>query len=206
MSFSSRILTFFFFLGLFGSLSAQRIQAHIDSPKFDSLPSPNINVVKSKNFRPKDWLEVEVRFELKSEDRKQDFADKVTIRWYVVIENPDKRDRKNKYVLIQKEVEHVNVPIGEPIYASVYLSPTAIKRLTGRERASRSTIDRVGGEILIDGNPAYRKSGLFSSKGNPGWWESQSLTAYDKVSLLHKNETPFKFLWWDRYAEIAPQK
>jgi len=36
------------------------------------------------------------------------------------------------------------------------------------------------------------------SKGR--WWDK--LTPYKKIPLLNKNETPFKFFWWDRYAEI----
>ncbi len=187
-------------------LLAQQYKAKVDTPKFDDLPSPNINAGKSKRFKPKDWLEVEVKFRLESKDRKQKFADKVTVKWYVVVTNPSKQRGGTKYVLIEKEINHVNVPIGEDIYSSVYLSPTAVMRISGRDRAGKSIVDRVGGEILVNGMAPVKKSGQFSSKGDPGWWNSGSLSRYTKVPLLNKNETPFKFLWWDRYAEIEERQ
>jgi hypothetical protein len=41
------------------------------------------------------------------------------------------------------------------------------------------------------------------SDKKPFWTlASDNLSRTDKVPLLNKNETPFKFLWYDRYAEI----
>ena len=40
-----------------------------------------------------------------------------------------------------------------------------------------------------------------------GWWNAGSLSDQSsKFPLLNKHETPFKMLWWDRYAEIEEKR
>jgi hypothetical protein len=170
-------------------------KATIDKPDFDDLPSPDNSPGKSKSFKPKDWLEVEakVKIDVRPEP-KVPFIDRVTVKWYVAVENPESRG----FLLLTKDVNHVNVPTDEDVYVSCYLSPSTIKRLTGKDRAGKSSVDRVGIEILWNGV----KVGEASTKGDEGWWNSPSLSRTDKYPLLNKNETPFKIFWWDRYAEI----
>ena len=184
--------------------SAQQFLLDVGKPDFDVLPSPDVGGnTGEKTFRPKDWLEAEVEFTVeKSSDDSVKFADKVTVRWFVAVENPDGKG----HILLKKEVDHINVPIGEPVYSSVYLSPMSIIRLTGSDNAGKSLVESVGGEILINGAAPVKNSGFFSSKGKPGWWTKGGLSAFASVPLLSKNETPFKLLWWDRYAEIEDRK
>ncbi|NWK56272.1 hypothetical protein HW115_11675 [Verrucomicrobiaceae bacterium N1E253] len=188
---------------LFSPLMAQQMaKVSMGDPKFENLPSPQFSVGKNKSFKPKDWLECEVKFNVEmSRDYKQKFIDRVTVKWYVAIEDPQGGKRS---VFLEKEVNHVNVPVGEDIYSSVYLSPAAIKRISGSDRASKRVVKSVGGEILVNGQAAYKGSGIFSSTGKAGWW--RQISRYDKIPLRNKNETPFKFLWWDRYAEIEESR
>lgn len=182
---------------------AQKYIVEVDKPDFDALPSPEVggNTGK-KNFKPKDWLEAEVKFKIKASDDKIKFVDRLTIKWYIAAKNPDGRG----YVLLEKEINHVNVPVGEDIYGSIYLSPTAVMRISGSDRAGKSILSHVGGEILVNGSKPENKTGFFSSKGSPGWWTSGKLARNNKIPLRNKNETPFKFLWWDRYAEIEERR
>lgn len=188
-------------LGLISAASplmAQTGKVDVAKPDFDNLPSPEFSVGKNKSFKPKDWMEVEVKFKIEMpRDYKQKFIDRVTVKWYVAIDDPQ---GGRKPVFLEKEVIHVNVPVGEDVYSSVYLSPAAVKRVSGRNRASKNIVKSVGGEIMVNGQAGYKNSGKFSSTADPGWW--LKLSRYDKIQLLNKNETPFKFLWWDRYAEI----
>lgn len=182
---------------------AQVGKVSLDKPSFDNLPSPDVggNTGK-KNFKPKDWLEVEVKFKVEMpRNYKEKFVDRVTVKWYVAFDDP-RGGRKPVY--IEKEVNHVNVPVGEDVYSSVYLSPAAVKRISGRDNAGKRIVKSVGGEILINGQAAVDRTGLFSSTGKPGWWNQ--ISRYDKIPLRNKNETPFKFLWWDRYAEIEERR
>ena len=191
-------------LSMVSSLSAQAGKVTVDKPQFDSLTSPEVGGnTGRKSFKPKDWLEAEVKFRVEMpSDYTEKFVDSVTVKWYVAAENPAGKGT----ILLEKIIQHVNVPVGEDIYSSVYLSPSAIMRLSGGDRASKGVVKSVGGEILVNGSAAVKKSGYFSSKGKPGWWESEALSRYDKVPLLNKNQTPFKLLWWDRYAELKSDR
>ncbi|MBT8045425.1 MAG: hypothetical protein KJO79_10780 [Verrucomicrobiae bacterium] len=188
-----------------GSVLAQQYKADVDKPKFDELPSPEVGGnTGEKNFKPKDWLEVEVKFKIVSSRREDKFADRVTVKWYVaakVTEGGNTRVR-----VLEKEVNYVNVPLNEDIYASVYLSPSAVMRISGSDNAGKNVVEGVGGEVLVNGIQPVRNSGFFStlSKSKGKWWDSMS--RYNKIPLRNKNETPFKFLWWDRYAEIEERR
>jgi len=174
-------------------LSAQE-KAQIEKPVFDDLPSPEFNSGKNKAFKPKDWLEVEAKVRLPKGQRDELYVDQITVKWYVAVKNKEGKG----FFLLTKDVNHINVPVDEDFFVSVYLSPSSIKRLTGQQRAGKNSVDRVGIEILRGGV----KIAEISSKERPGWWNAPSLARSDKFPLLDKNQTPFRTMWWDRYAEI----
>lgn len=196
----SRTLSMSLIAGLFAvgaaSVSAQA-KFDVDKPEFDDLPSPDLG--GKKKFNPKDWLEVEVAFEIDDVRPKSldGFVDQVEIRWYVAVQNPGGKG----YWLLEKQVTHVNVEIGEEIHASVYLSPASVKRLSGSDRAGKSIVWGVGGEITINGTTE-----TFNSTSTKDFWKSGSLSRTDKVPLLNKDETPFANMWYDRYAEIQKRR
>ena len=183
-------------------LTAQTGKVTLDSPQFDELPSPDVEGNTGlKNFKPKDWLEVEVKMNIEMpKSYTEQFINNVTVKWYVAIDEPGGK----RSVYLEKEVTHINVPVGQDFFSSVYLSPAAVLRISGSDSAGKRVVTSVGGEVLVNGQPAHDKSGFFSSKGKPGWWTQ--LARCDKIQLRNKNETPFKFLWWDRYAEIEERR
>jgi len=195
-------LLFLLGLGLtFSSANAQAIKLSIDDPEFDDLPSPEFGGnTDEKKTDPKDWLEVEVKLNVDAvrPEPKDGYIDRLEIRWYVAVEDPASRG----YFLLEKDVTYLNIPIKEEQYASVYLAPSAIRRLTGSDRAGKGSIWGVAGEVLFNGT----KVAVFSSKSEKEWWKSSSLSRTDKIPLLSKGDTPFKFLWWDRYLQEEPSR
>lgn len=188
-------------------LMAQNFKVELDKPKIEKLPSPDLGGNTGlKSFKPKDWMEIELKFKIEVPAKDKDkvkFADRVSVKWYLAAKKPG---GGRQYILLEKEINHVNVPIGEDIHTSIYLSPGAIMRLTGGDKVSKSDIENVGGEIRVNGAEAYAKSGFFTLKKKPMWWNSGKLSRYDKIPLRNKDETPFKFLWYDRYAEIEVKR
>jgi len=184
----------------------QKAKLKIDKPEFDELTSPDFSgSIESKRWKAKDWLEVELKFKVEAIHPKGDgFVDKLTVKWYVAVLDPEAAAKgKKKYLLLEKEVNHVNIEVDEDMYVSCYISPSSVKRLSGgSDRANKNLISHVGGEILLNGTIV----GNFTSKGKEGWWNSTNLSRSTRIPLLNKNETPFKFLWWDRYAEISEEK
>lgn len=170
----------------------------VDKPKFDTLQSPEFGAAKSKPFKPKEWLEVEAKIKVMMIPvPKSKTCDRLTIKWYLAVKNPEKT---GTYYKLTKEVEHVNIALDEEVYCSVYLSPSAIKRLTGSERANKHLVKSVGMEILIDGQVVATET----EGGKDKWWTSSDdkIAESTLVPLLSKAETPFALMWWDRFAEI----
>ncbi len=191
-----------FTLSFQNTANAQAYKVEPSKPTFDDLSSPDFNVGKQKDFKPKDWLEIEASFKIQmSPEPPSATAESVMVKWYIAVQHPDK---KGAYLLLTKEITHVNVPLNEDIFSSVYLSPASIKRLTGSDRAGKSIVDLVGYEVLINGEKVAQET----SKSQPGWWNTTSdkISRSDTVPLLKKNETPFASMWWDRYAEIQAEK
>jgi len=188
------LITVFGLVLTVGTSFGQAVKIEVSDPTFEDLQSPNIDVSGvSKRWDPKDWLEVEVEIELDARPVPADgYLDRLQIRWFVAVKNPAGKG----FFLLEKEVTYVNIPIKEKVFASVYLSPSAIKRLTGGERAGKNAVEAVGGEGTVNG-----KTEAFSEGLKAGWWKSGSLSRSDKFPLLTKKQTPFATLWWDRYIQ-----
>lgn len=183
---------------LFPIMASAATKVDAGSPKFDDLQSPQFGGTKAKSFSPKDWLEVETEIQvMMAPTPKTKTCDRLTIRWYVAVDNPEKR---GTYLKFTREIEHVNIPLDDKIYCSVYLSPASIRRLTGSDRAGKSAIKAVGYEITVDGAVVASDSSMGGK-----WWSDPKVAAKfadsDAVPLLSKAETPFAAMWWDRYAE-----
>lgn len=200
-SFSITVSAFIAALSV-GSATGQAAKVLGDKPSFDDIPSPEFGGVKSKAFKPKDWLEIEAKLNISlSPEPPTKTCDKITVKWYIAVKNAEK---SGTFLLFTKDIDYVNVPVSEEIYCSVYLSPSSIKRLTGADRAGKSAVEYVGYEVLINGEKVAQET----SKGKPGWWAvaSDKISRSDKVPLLNKAETPFAPMWWDRYAEVSAER
>jgi hypothetical protein len=182
-------------VSLFPAAASAKTKVEVDKPKIDNIPSPQFAGVKGESWSPKDWLKIEARLKVAmSPAPKSNTCDTLTVKWYVAVENPDK---PSTYLKLIKEIQHVNIPLDEDVYACVFLSPASIRRLTGSDRASKNSVKFVGIEVVSDGEPAT------AAIGKDKWWTmpSDKISDSSTVPLLSKAETPFAAMWWDRYAE-----
>ena len=184
--------------GAFG----QSYRVTAEEPQLIELESPQFGVSKSKDFKPKEWLELEAKIKVEMSPEPQSLTcDAITVKWYLAVANPDKA---RTMLLITKEVKHVNIPLGEDIYCSAYLSPASVRRILGAARNAKKVVEYVGYEVVVNGEVKAEQT----NKGRPGWWSvaSPKISRSEAVTLLDKTETPFSHLWWDRYAEVSTQK
>lgn len=182
-----------------GSAFGQAPKVTAEKPQFDDIQSPEFSGGKQKGFKPKDWLEIETKVKVQlNPEPKDKTCDRLTVKWYVAVKNPEKA---GTMLLLTKDIEHVNIPLNEDVYCSVYLSPASIKRLTGFDRAGKNCVEAVGFEILINGSKVAEETSKFKA----GWWNSASdkISRSEAVPLLAKPSTPFSNMWWDRYAEVV---
>lgn len=181
-----------------GSASGQAVKVTTGKASFDDLQSPSFSGGKQKTFKMKDWLEIETKVKvLMSPEPKSKTCDRLTVKWYIAVKDPDKA---NTMLLLTRDITHVNIPLNEDVYCSVYLSPASIKRLTGSDRAGKNAVEAVGFEIIVNGEKVAEDTTRFK----PGWWNAADdrIARSDAVPLLSKSETPFSNMWWDRYAEV----
>ncbi|RYD46114.1 MAG: hypothetical protein EOP85_08070 [Verrucomicrobiaceae bacterium] len=186
-----------------GSAYGQASRVLGEKPAFDDLPSPQFSGGgKDKSFKPKDWLEIETKLKISlSPEPPSKTLERLVVKWYVAVKNPEK---PTSMLLLTKEIEHVNVPLEEDVYCSVYLSPASIKRLTGSDKGGKGAVEYVGYEVLVNGE----KKAEATNKGPDSWWTkpSDKISRSETVPLLKKNETPFSNMWWDRYAEVSAER
>jgi hypothetical protein len=194
---ASASLIFLTATGAFGQASKVTAEKIV----FEDLPSPEFSGGKQKGFKPGDWLEVEAKIKIQlSPAPASNTCEKVTVKWYVAVKNPEKAG----FLLLTKSIDYVNVPLEEDVFCSVYLSPSSIRRLTGSSNGGKRAVEYVGFEVLINGE----KKAEDTNKGKVGWWNAPSdkISRSESVPLLSKTETPFSAMWWDRYAETAVER
>ncbi len=185
-----------------GSAFGQAAKVTGAMPEFDDFPSPKFSTGKDKPFSPKDWLEIEVKLKVQlAPEPKSKTCEKITVKWYVAVKDPEK---SGSMMLLTKEVDHVNIPLEQDVYCSVYLSPSSVKRLTGTDRQGKNAVEAVGYEVFYNGTKVAEETNKFKV----GWWSaaSEKISRNDSVPLLKKSETPFSDMWWDRFAELAPDR
>lgn len=182
-----------------GSAFGQAVKVEAEAPEFDDIPSPQFAGVKNKSFKPLNWLEIEVKLTVAmSPEPASKTLDRLMVKWYVAVKNENK---PGTFLLLTKDIEHVNVPLADQVYCSLYLSPASLRRITGTDRGGKGAVEYVGFEVLVNGS----KVAEGTSKGKPGWWSTPSpkISRSDAVPLLGKSDTPFRDMWWDRYPETS---
>jgi len=179
----------------------KEVLVEVDKVNVELQKTPDFAVpnVKQKRFTPKDWIEIEVDCEAKLSKDEKDKTKKayaeVSFKYYVYFQGtPD--SKKNR--VLTGEVTHVNVPIKEKIHSVMYISPTALIKLTdGSPAVNKAMVQQWGVAVFIDGQEVGRKT----SQNNQEWWTKPGLAATEAL-LLDKTQTPFAPLWADYHMEV----
>jgi hypothetical protein len=174
----------------------------LKDPSIQAQSTPDIKAayVKEKRWKPKDWLEFEIPF-IATAPRGAPSTlttyDQLTFKYYLFLDNPDKKKQR----ILTADVNHVNVPLNEGLASVVYLSPSAVLRLTGNNRVAPGAVTLWAVEVSREGKVVG-----FLSKDGKKWWESPSAPPTEAGVLKNKMETPFAPLWGDYHAEVQSNK
>lgn len=151
--------------------------------------------MKEKRWRPKNWIEVDVEFEIDlppdAGGNKGTYGS-LRMNVYVALQHMNKDGKRE---VAAAEMDLVNVPAGEVCHALAYISPATMKMLFQKDLVTASTdVQGWGVEIFAEGT---RIAGD-SSVGKEPWWETKKdAFAILPGLLLHKSKTPFAVLWGD---------
>lgn len=159
---------------------------------FDAQQTPQFQAAgpDSKNVpNPRDWLEVEVEFEVDGRD--DIVVPELLFRYYIGFTDTNGQGRT-----LTGDVKHINIVPGEEYYSAVYVSPSTLGEITGDFRKFQpSSVKAVGVEIYYNGVIVGGKSTLGGS--NAKFWQATGTSP----GILAKKDTPFALLWIDRYAD-----
>jgi len=162
--------------------------------------SPRFTVeggTKEKRDTQKDWLEIEVEFQATMKGGKDEYVNELEFAYHVYFKSEAK-----VITIYTANVTHINIPVEEPIFSSVYVSPTVLGKIFGKDNAVNPNDVWVAVEVKSQG---ALKGGETNHKSNPPWWQSPNAARMEGM-LLNKSQTPFAFLWWDRYPEVRTQR
>jgi hypothetical protein len=145
-----------------------------------STPEYQVTGGQNKRYKLGKWIEIEIKYETIPAE-----IDELTFKFTALIENK----------LLDGEVTYVNIGKGNEHYASIYISPKAIEKLTGGKPLSPASI----GNVWVEVNKAGQVLGKEAYKNG-----AQPNLPRVTGMLLNKNQTPFAPLFYDRYEEIRP--
>jgi hypothetical protein len=151
------------------------------SPEVVKTPEFNYSGGTQKRYKLGQWLEVETSYETKAE-----MIDELTFNYKVLINGK----------LCVGEVTYVNIPKGHDHYAVIYISPRSLESLMGGKQLNAAAIQGIWVDCTRQGQILATHS---TGKGTvpnvpqmPGF-------------VMNKMQTPFAYLFWDRYEALKPQ-
>ena len=176
-----------------------RIRAADISYQMQQTPQFAVTGPKAKSLtRPREWLEIEVELQLETVDP-TGYIDEMDIEYFVAVTDGNTR----RTVLLTDTLGYLEVNAGERrVYASAYISPASLAKITGKNRPDRNDITAVAAVISA---PGLREPAVVTTGGPDGWWKAEKL-ARVRGMVLPKSQTPFALLWSDRYPRDADYK
>jgi hypothetical protein len=180
------------------------VKVKIKSVQVDEQQTPMLSVtnVKMKRWTPKNWVEVDVEFDIKlPEDaggRKGTYPG-LQMNIYVALQHMTK---DNKREVLTGTLDLVDIPADEPCHALAYISPAALKAIFQKDYVTASSdIQGWGVEILAEGKVVAAKSSI----GKSAWWENKETFSIMTGLLLNKMQTPFANVFGDYDLAIRPK-
>ncbi len=157
-------------------------------------PMMNVTNVKMKRWYPKNWIELDIEFDIKlPEDaggRKGTYGG-MQLNIYVALQHMSK---DNKREVIMGTLDLLDIPADEPCHALAYISPSTLKSIFQKDNVTASSdIQGWGVEFVVEGKVIAAKS----SVGKTAWWEKKEAFAMMDGLLLNKMQTPFAAVFGD---------
>ncbi len=172
------------------------VKARIKTVAVEEQPTPMFNVsnVKTKRWEPKNWIELDMEFDIKLPEsaggRKGTYA-AMQLNVYVALQHMSK---DNKREVITGVLDLIDIPADQTCHALAYISPAALKAIFLKDNVTASSdIQGWGVELIAEGKVIAFKS----SVGNKPWWENKDTFAMMSGLLLNKMQTPFANVFGD---------
>lgn len=178
------------------SQEAPPVKVDVHDLKVGSQQTPQFQAagVTDKRWRPKNWLEVDLEFDIKvpqSEGGRRGSLDAMTVNYYVVLNQTTK---DGKRMVLKGSFNYTDIPAAETCHALAYVSPATLRRTLLKDNfTAAADVQGWGVEVVVDGKRITGKSSI----GNDPWWDKPDAFTMIDGTMLTKQETPFAILWGD---------
>lgn len=160
-------------------------------------PQFNASNVKEPRWRPKNWIQVDVEFEVKlpqSAGGREGTYSGLQMDIYLGL---NQKTKDGKFQALKGTLNLVNVPAGE-CHALAFVAPASMKSILQRDNVTASAdIQAWGVDIKAEG----QRADADASNGKP-WWEGGGEIVFLDGMLLNKSQTPFAPLWGDYDVQV----
>lgn len=164
-------------------------------------PTPQFSAgsVKEKRWRPKNWVEVDVEFDVdvpNSAGGSKGTYPSLQMGIYIALNHTNK---EGKFEVVEGTLDLVNVPAGEN-HVLAYVAPSTMRLVFQKDVVTVSSdVKGCGVEVLAEGKRIAGDTNL----GTGAWWEEKKDSfAFLQGMLLSKSKTPFAPLWGDYDVEV----
>jgi hypothetical protein len=174
------------------------VKVKIKNVEVEEQQTPQLNVsnIKMKRWTPKNWIELDVEFDIelpKSAGGRKGTYTGLQLNIYVALQHMSKETPPRREVLTAT-LDLIDVPAGEPCHALAYISPATLKTIFEKDNVTASSdIQGWGVEFVAEGKVLVAKS----SVGKTAWWENKETFSIMQGLLLNKMQTPFAAVFGD---------
>ena len=147
------------------------------TPEFTTISG----VTQSKRYTLGKWLEIEVEFSCTAR------TPEINFKYFVVLGGQ----------MLTGDETLVDVPAGQSLFTVMYVAPRTITTLLKGQPLTTSNVTNIAVQILRPGINAPAATKLLKD-GPPFYNTFQQVPGF----VLAKPNTPFAFLWWDRYEQV----
>ncbi|WP_395715472.1 Amuc_1102 family pilus-like protein [Prosthecobacter sp.] len=170
--------------------------------KEQQTPQFAVGNINDKRWRPKNWIEVDVEFDIKlppeAGGRDGTFP-AMQMNIYLALQHMTKDGKRE---VLQGTLDLINIPADGPCHALAYVSPATMKNIFQKNTVTASTdVQGWGVEVMIDGERRAQAASI----GRDPWWEKQENFAIMSGMVLSKSKTPFAPLWGDYDVQVQPK-
>ena len=180
------------------------VKARIKNVQVEEQQTPQFNVsnIKMKRWEPKNWIEIDVEFDIKLPEaaggRKGTYPG-MQLNIYVALQHTTKEGKRE---VVMGTLDLVDISADQPCHALAYISPAALKAIFQKDNVTASSdVQGWGVELVAEGKVIAFKSSL----SNKPWWENKEPLALMSGLLLNKMQTPFANVFGDYDVPVKPK-
>lgn len=188
---------------------ATQVKVDIKGVKLEQQQTPQVQAtnIVDKRWKPKNWLEIEVAFDIKLAKDAGGRAGSLAameVKYFIAV-NQKNADGKN--VVLTGTMSYKDVPADTACFGLAFVSPSTMKRILLKDNGGKGDVVAYGVEVLVGG----KRVAFGSSTGASPWWfdaSTQALSdkfAFEDSAVLPKFKTPFAPFWGDYDLPVSAQ-